>query len=771
MMPRDLDLNPNTNDFYSTASGTVDANGGMSLPGRIIVPAFDESHPVTANSLGPVAGGDGSDPFADWGWLQSAAEAGSGTWNSAAASASLSPAPVSATAIVNEASVGLDPSTAAAFAVRSDVGPVLAAPAAAAVAPLASAGLIINLVWDASAQNAPQSFRDGVQSAANVLQAAFTNPITVNMEIGYGEWANQDFGLVATAEGGPISTTSESYSALRSQLANHATTADVTQAVNSLPNTSSLQGVSSFEIAAAQEKAFGVLTANAGAIDGAVGIGTSITGNELIAVALHEMTHAMGRVVGGFSLDLFRYSSVGQHLFSTATPAPPSYLSLDNGATKLADFGQSSDPSDFLNGGAQDSGIGTGADPFDEFYGSNSFTSLTQVDQTTMGLLGFSRVAASVTISLALPIGRFGSYRIVTATAPLTGMADPGATVTLLDGTTKIASTTANSSGNWSLSPSLPNGNHSITASETTTAGTLASSAAVSFATATTASFTQSLANYSEQSFGDSNIAVTGPDGKEAVFGITSFAFSDGTVFTSGANGLVDPFYYDRQNADVYRDRDNPAQHYAQYGWHEGRNPSGFFSTNGYLDDRPDVAAAGTNPLTHYDQHGWKEGSNPSALFDTQYYLVHNPDVATDPLQHYLKYGLNEGRAILPAIGQAGQITSDDFDPQYYRLAYPTSAPQGVDAWSDFDRVGWHVGRNPNGLFDVNYYLVNNPDVAAGGADPVTHYAEHGWKEGRNPSALFNTNAYLAANPDVAAANVDPLHHFLVNGVYEGRQP
>ena len=48
--------------------------------------------------------------------------------------------------------------------------------------------LTINLKYDANALAAPQSFRDGVQAAANVLEAAIDDPITVTIEVGYTEY-------------------------------------------------------------------------------------------------------------------------------------------------------------------------------------------------------------------------------------------------------------------------------------------------------------------------------------------------------------------------------------------------------------------------------------------------------------------------------------------------------------------------------------------------------------------------------------------------------
>src|SRR6185312_11761074 len=80
-------------------------------------------------------------------------------------------------------------------------------------------------------------------------------------------------------------------------------------------------------------------------------------------------------------------------------------------------------------------------------------------------------------------------------------------------------------------------------------------------------------------------------------------------------------------------------QHFLTSGWREGRNPDAFFDVNYYLQQNPDVAAAGINPLLHYDASGFKEGRNPSALFDTALYLAANSTATTagsNALQDYL---------------------------------------------------------------------------------------------------------------------------------------
>ena len=59
------------------------------------------------------------------------------------------------------------------------------------------------------------------------------------------------------------------------------------------------------------------------------------------------------------------------------------------------------------------------------------------------------------------------------------------------------------------------------------------------------------------------------------------------------------------------------------------------------------MAAAGVNPLDHYMNFGFKEGRDPSGDFDTNAYLAANPDVAAagiNPLEHFLLFGGHEGR-------------------------------------------------------------------------------------------------------------------------------
>jgi VCBS repeat-containing protein len=276
--------------------------------------------------------------------------------------------------------------------------------------------MIIDLFYDAAALAAPQSFRDGMQAAANMLDAHIIDNITVNISVSYGTFGgaalpNQNTSEGNIGPGGDGVGIGETYSNLLNLLSTHETSAEDTTSVNSLPSTLA----TNFLIGTAQGKALGVTNATDTTIDGLVGMGTGFTGDVLFAGAIHEITHAMGRIAGT-SLDLFRFNEDNSlnRVFGGAIPATAAYFSIDGGATKLADFGINSDPGDFLNGGVQ------GADPLNETVGGRGMTA---VDMTLMDVLGFDVANTAPTVAaLIATTGEDGpSFKMDL----LTGAADP----------------------------------------------------------------------------------------------------------------------------------------------------------------------------------------------------------------------------------------------------------------------------------------------------------------------------------------------------------
>jgi Tryptophan-rich Synechocystis species C-terminal domain len=261
-----------------------------------------------------------------------------------------------------------------------------------------SGGITINLLFDSAAMAAPASFRAGIEQAASILTGAISDKITVNIRIDYS-------GTGGGAAAGPQNGLYESYSSVRADLVNNATSGDTI--FNALPGGSTFQGQTDVAVWNAQLKLFGLLGANDTTTDdGAATFATDISPSLLVGVALHELTHAMGRVPYGpvpgqpnaegpqpDIFDFFRFSSPGTRLIEGGGTASPAYFSVDGGNTKLADYGQTSDASDFLNSGVQGYN-----DPFNEFYSGGTSQSLTLADIQQLDALGFHTATPVITV-------------------------------------------------------------------------------------------------------------------------------------------------------------------------------------------------------------------------------------------------------------------------------------------------------------------------------------------------------------------------------------
>lgn len=107
--------------------------------------------------------------------------------------------------------------------------------------------------------------------------------------------------------------------------------------------------------------------------------------------------------------------------------------------------------------------------------------------------------------------------------------------------------------------------------------------------------------------------------------------------------------------------------HYNTFGRFEGSNPNSVFNTTAYLTANPDVAAAGVNPFQHFLSFGLTEGRAPNASvpgstsFDSAAYLAANADLGaagiTTPAAayaHFLEFGQFESRPGTPAVTTPG---------------------------------------------------------------------------------------------------------------------
>jgi V8-like Glu-specific endopeptidase len=259
-------------------------------------------------------------------------------------------------------------------------------------------GLHINLIADDSVANAPAGFAAAVQTAANLLQQAFSDNVTINIRYGWGTYNNTvDSKLTgaASAEGGFLAGDYVPYATAKSWLTAHGSSSQDATAYANLPaSSSSFPGSpADVTVSSAQEKTLGHFTGSASTVDGAIGIGTGWTNSSSwVAAALHEITHAMGRVSGYASSygaptieDMFRYSAAHQYQWTGGQPA---YFSIDGGNTHLADFSTTSDFGDWAINSL------TPNDPFNWAVSSGS-NALTAGDVTTMDVIGFNRAAGA----------------------------------------------------------------------------------------------------------------------------------------------------------------------------------------------------------------------------------------------------------------------------------------------------------------------------------------------------------------------------------------
>jgi hypothetical protein len=258
----------------------------------------------------------------------------------------------------------------------------------------------INLVYETSTNSAPANFVSGLNTAVQILDSLITTPITVNIQVGYGDINGSP--LPGTlSEGGPAAYSQGfSYSQLEAILANYANSPTSVAALGSLPNSDPTSS-SGFFLSAAQEKAFGMLPADGTAVDGNVGFG--INYSDYVGVALHEITHALGRLgnysnTGDTILNLYRFSSPGVLNFSTTA----SYFSIDGGQTNLANFDSTGfDPFDWAS---------AVVDPFSIHAGSDTLSS---ADITLLNAIGFD--TAPIPQQTVVASGKFSSSGVAGA--------------------------------------------------------------------------------------------------------------------------------------------------------------------------------------------------------------------------------------------------------------------------------------------------------------------------------------------------------------------
>jgi hypothetical protein len=284
-----------------------------------------------------------------------------------------------------------------------------------------SGGLVINVVYDASVANAPAGFTADVQSVVNYFESHFSNPVTITIDVGYGEVDGSSLGSGALGESityfDPVS-----YAQLHSTLAANLNANGNSAAAATLPATSPVSG--QWWVSTAEAEALGITSASNNP-DGYVGFSSTanifayndtngVPSNQydFTAVVAHEISEVMGRQMfdgtnafgTGASydpLDLFHYSASGVRDFTGYT----GYASADGGKTSLDAFNT------IRGGDLADWASSAGNDAFDAFSNPGVVNAVTASDLTELNLLGWDPLASTppttpvVTVRLASDTG------------------------------------------------------------------------------------------------------------------------------------------------------------------------------------------------------------------------------------------------------------------------------------------------------------------------------------------------------------------------------
>jgi hypothetical protein len=332
-----------------------------------------------------------------------------------------------------------------------------------------SSAFVININWDSSVSSAPAAFKTVVNEVVQYYESLFNNPITVNIDVGYGEVNGSSLSSGALGESlyyENAYTYSQVYNALQ---ANH------TPGANTLSSTDPTGG-GWFFLTTSEAKAIGL--ASGSSVDGFIGFdgaanafdynnsdGVAAGEYDIFGTIAHEISEVMGRMIpgGGYysPLDLFDYAASGVRDLSGT---PPAYFSLNGGVTNLANFNTNA------SGDYGDWAGSVGADAYLAFANSGVVLPVSNTDIAVMTALGWSLQApAAPTITTdTLNTGN---------TVTLAGTAIAQGTVAIYDGSTLLGTTTVADSGSWSFTTgTLAGGTHNITATVSDPGGTSSAS-------------------------------------------------------------------------------------------------------------------------------------------------------------------------------------------------------------------------------------------------------------------------------------------------------
>jgi len=193
----------------------------------------------------------------------------------------------------------------------------------------------------------------------------------------------------------------------------------------------------------------------------------------------------------------------------------------------------------------------------------------------------------------------------------------------------------------------------------------------------------------------------------------------------------------------------------------------GLLDSGWYLNRYPDIAAAGADPLDHFLRFGGEEGRAPNPWFDPAWYLEQHPEAGPsglDALLHYQREGDRSGLRPAP-----------HFDPAWYRASYALSPESLALAHFLAHRISGRFLPNP--LLYAVPFLPEYAPMQAAGMDPFERYLRDARPNALPDvalvarSGLVDENFYLINGSDVYDAGAQAADHFCRYGWRENRQP
>jgi hypothetical protein len=239
-------------------------------------------------------------------------------------------------------------------------------------------------------------------NAIQFYETNFTNPITINLQVGCGEVNGQNLtpGFLGESQAGQPGFFH--FDTVKSVLVSHAKSVADFISIANMPSTDPTNNAI-FKLARAQSKALGFMPGDAAGVDGSVGFDTTATYTfdpnnravagkvDFIGLAGHEITEVMGRFGLGQNgassgrygpIDLFRYSSPG---VLDLVPENGAYFSIDGGKTAINTFNGT-------GGGDLSDWAGATFDSYNATLASGVKLVTSAGDITVMDTIGYDRL-------------------------------------------------------------------------------------------------------------------------------------------------------------------------------------------------------------------------------------------------------------------------------------------------------------------------------------------------------------------------------------------